>query len=193
MYTNGYISLSTNGSSFDLSEYIDLSVRVYNGAGNTDTSNRDQIRFTILKQSGSAYYNASSSDYYLKNTYYTFTSSDRGYVTLSNYLRFYNSGTYKIRVENTSTGRTSETIVYIGNSGSSNNSVYSLGVSVSRTNPSLNQYVDTTVTARDRNGNRVYTYIGTVRYVVEKRDNNSSFWYSASSSDYTLSVSSRYI
>lgn len=193
VYNNGYIELSTNGSSFNLDEYLDLSIRMYNSAGNTDTSNRDQVRFTILKKSGSAYYNASSSDYYLRNSSYTFTSSDRGYVTLEDYVRFYTSGTYKIRVENTSTGRISETVVYIGNNGSSNNEVSSFSLQVSPTNPSLNQYIDTTVTARDRNGNRVNNYIGTVRYVVEKRDTNSSFWYSASASDYTLSTASRYI
>lgn len=194
VYTDGYISLSTNGSSFNTNDYIDLSVRMYNSAWNTDTSNRDQVRFTILRQSGSAYYNASSSDYYLRNTTYTFTSSDRGNVTLDDYVRFYTNGTYKIRVENTNTGRTSESIVTIWNGGSSSDTITSsFDVGVSRTNPTRDQYIDTTVTARDRNGNRVYSYVGTIRFVVEKRDTNSSFWYSASTSDYTMSTTSRYL
>lgn len=136
VYTDGYSSLSTNGSSFNTNDYIDLSVRMYNSAWNTDTSNRDQVRFTVLRQSGSAYYNASSSDYYLRNTTYTFTSSDRGNVTLDDYVRFYTNGTYKIRVENTNTGRTSESIVTIWNGGSSSDTITSsFDVGVSRTNP----------------------------------------------------------
>ena len=194
VYTNGYISLSTNGSSFNTNDYIDLSVRMYNSAGNTDTSNRDQLRFTILRQSGSAYYNASSSDYYLRNTTYTMTSSDRGNVTLDDHVRFYTNGTYKIRVENTNTGRTSEAMVTIGNGGGSSDTMTSsFDVGVSRINPTRDQYIDTTVTAKDRNGNRVYSYVGTIRFVVEKRDNNSSFWYNASTSDYTISTTSRYL
>lgn len=192
--TNGYISLSSSNSSITTNQYIDLFVRMYNSNGNTDTSNRDQVRFTVLRQSWNSYYTASSSDYYLRNTTYTFTSSDRGYATLTNYVRFYTSGTYKIRVENLYTWRTAETVVYVGNSWWSNTTTTtSFDVWVSTTNPSLHQYIDTTVTARDSNGNRSYNYVGTVRYIVEKRDNNSSFWYSASSTDYTLSTSSRYL
>lgn len=192
--TNGYISLSSDNSSVRLNQYIDLYVRTYTNNGTIDTSNRDQIRFTILRQSGSSYYTASSSDYYLRNDRYTMTSSDAGYAVLSDYVRFYTSGTYKIRVENMTTWRTSETVVYVGNNWwSTTTTATSFDIGVSETNPSIDEYIDTTVTARDSNGNRAYNYVGTIKYSVEKRDTNSSFWYSASSDEYTLSTTSRYL
>lgn len=73
VYNNWYISLSTNGSSFQRNEYIDLIVRMYDNNGNTDTSNRDQVRFTVLRQSGNSYYTASSSDYDITSSTYRFT------------------------------------------------------------------------------------------------------------------------
>ena len=125
---------------------------------------------------------------------YKFTSSDRGYVTLDNYVRFYTSGTYKIVVENLTTNRSSDIVISVGNTGgSSSTRTESFGVDTNIASPSLNQYIDTTITARDSNGNRTYDYRGTVNLVVEKKNSGSNFWSSAPSSDYTLSSSSIYL
>ena len=188
-----YLSLSSSSSSVQLNTSLNLSVEMYNKYGNRDTWNRDTIRLSVLRQSGSAYYPASSSDYYLKNTYYTFTAWDAWYTNLLNYVRFSTSGTYKIRVENTSTNRSSETIIAVGNSGWSNETlIRSFGVETTTSTPSLYQYVTTTLTARDISGNRSYNYRGSAKLIVEKRDNSSSFWYAAPHSEYTLTSSNIY-
>ena len=93
-------------------------------------------------------------------------------MTLENYVRFYSSGTYKIFVENLTTNRSSDIVISVGNAGgSSNTRTESFGVDTNISTPSLYQYIDTTITARDNNGNRTYDYRGTVNIVVEKKNN----------------------
>lgn len=190
----GYISLSSNTSSVQINDYINLTLEMYDRYGSRDRSNRDSVRISILRQSGGAYYTAASSDYYLRSATYTFTSSDAGYVNLMNYVRFSTSGTYKIRVENTSIYRTAEIIISVGNWGwSTQTDARSFEVDAYPTDPSLYQTITTTLTARDNSGNRAYNYRGSAKLMVEKRDNGSSFWYSAPTSEYTLSSSNVYL
>jgi hypothetical protein len=96
------------------SQYVGLGIRIYNSNGNLDTNFEDEVRFTISKMdSYGSYYTANSSDYYLNNSRYDFSSSDDGYVYLSNYLQFYTNGTYKVRVENTINGAISDVTITV--------------------------------------------------------------------------------
>lgn len=192
------ITISSSNNNPGLGQYVGLTIRVYDSYGNLDTSFQDDVRFTVSKMdSYGSYYTANSSDYYLNNTRYTFSSSDDGYVYLSNYLQFNTSGTYKVRAENTRNGAIADTTFYVNTSctsscWNSSSSISNIGLETSSTNPSTNQYLSTYTTLRDYNNNRVYNYAGTIRYVVEKRDSSNYNWYSASSSDYYLSPTSTY-
>ena len=195
---NSSIQLSTSDSYPDLSQYLNLTVRVLNSNWTTDTNFQWQVRFTISKRDNNwSYYTANTNDYWISNSYYTFSSSDYGYRTLTNYIQFNNSGTYKIRVENTQNGQTSEITLYVnttctGSCNTNNNTTNSFLVESTTPFPTTNQYINTTVTARTNNYDRDYNYQGTVRYSVEKRDSNSSYWYIAPSGDYTLSNTTSY-
>ena len=196
--TSSSISLWASTTSPSTSQYVGLTVRVYNSNGNLDTSFDDEVRFTVSRMdSYGSYYSANSSDYYLNNSRYNFSSSDDGYVYLSNYLQFYTNGTYKVRVENTVNGAVSDVTIYVGNSSctscGTNNNVYSFLVEASDTTPAIDQDVTTTITARDNNYNRNYDYQGTVRFYVERRDATYGSWYTASSDDYDMSPSSTYM
>lgn len=197
-YNSSSISLWVSPSSPSTYQYVGLTVRVYNSNWNLDTSFDDDVRFTISKLDNyGSYSTASSSDYYLSNSRYNFSSSDDGYVYLSNYLQFYSNGTYKVRVENTINGAISDATVYVGNSscvscGNNNSTASSILLNTNVSNPTTNQYITTYTTIRDYNYNTVYSYQWTVRYSIERRDSNSSNWYAASNSDYTISSSSVY-
>ncbi len=195
--TNGLISIYPSSSSPGVSQYIALSIRVYDSYGSLDTNFDGEVRFTISKLDNyNSYYTANTNDYYINNNRYTFSSYDNGYVTLSNFLQFYSNGTYKVRVENMNNGAIADTTIYIGTSWCSScgsNTVSSFAVESNTTSPQLNQYINTNITARDYNNSRVYDYQGTVRFTVERRDNYYSSWSTASSSDYNLSPTSTYL
>lgn len=195
------ISLLSTTTSPSMSQYIGLTVRVYNSNGSLDTSFDDEVRFTIVKLDNGSYYTANTNDYFLSNSRYNFSSSDDGYVYLSNYLQFYTNGTYKVRVENTVNGAIDDVTIYVGNtsctsscnSSNVNNLLYSFLVEASDTTPAIDQDITTMITARDGNYNRNYDYQGTVRFYIEKRDSIYGSWYTASSNDYDMSPSSTYM
>lgn len=197
-YNNSRISINATNTSPSTSQYVGLTIRVYNSNGNIDTNFDDEVRFTVSKLDNyGSYYTANSNDYYINNNRYTFSSYDDGYATLSNYLQFYNNGTYKVRVENTENGATSDVTIYVGGSSCSwcgnNNSLYSFLVEASDTTPSVNQEITTNITARDNNYNRNYDYQGTVRFYVERRDSTYGSRYTASTNDYNLSPTTTYM
>jgi hypothetical protein len=112
---NSRISINATNTSPSTSQYVGLTVRVYNSNGNIDTNFDNEVRFTVTKLDNyGSYYTANSNDYYINNNRYNFSSYDDGYATLSNYLQFYNNGTYKVRVENTENGATSDVSIYVG-------------------------------------------------------------------------------
>jgi len=116
-YSNSRISINATNTSPSTSQYVGLTIREYNSNGNIYKNFDDEVRFTVTKLDNyGSYYTANSNDYYINNNRYTFSSYDDGYATLSNYLQFYNNGTYKVRVENTENGATSDVTIYVGGS-----------------------------------------------------------------------------
>jgi hypothetical protein len=102
-------------------------------------------------------------------------------------------------VENTNNGAIADTTITVGWSYScsscnnNNTTASSFLIDTSTSSPTLNQYITTNITARDYSYNRAYSYQGTVRFTVERRDTIYSSWTTASSTDYSLSPTSTYL
>jgi len=181
-----------------INQQINLNLLALQSVGNFYTNYRGTIDFSV--QSQNSRWNrqtASSSDYYLNRSSYTFTSSNNGQVQLNNVVEFRNSGIYRLIIRDSSSNVTK--YIQFDVSGSSNNNnnnnnrnnSYRIIASASQTNPNTNQYINVTLNARYNNNNNTATdYRGSVEFSVQSRSNNNSSWQNASSSSYDLDRSS---
>ena len=92
--TNGdNFYITTDDSSPSTDSWVDFTIRARDGSS-TDTSYRGSVEFDVYYRSSnsSSWIKTTSSSYYeIDNDYedgYTFTSSNRGQKTLSNFIRF---------------------------------------------------------------------------------------------------------
>lgn len=170
---------STNPST---NQWIDMTLKVRNTSSSSSNYFNGRVNFSVEEYRDGYWRSASSSDYDLERSSYTFSSSDWGERRMTNFLRFRNNGRYKIvaQIDGTNYSAYQEFTVWNGNNNRSN---WVAIDDISTTSPSVDQWVSLRVR---RDGS--YYSSQTVRFEVEEyRD---GYWRSAYSSDYDLDRSS---
>ena len=170
---------STNPST---NQWIDMTLKVRNTSSSSSNYFNGRVNFSVEEYRDGYWRSASSSDYDLERSSYTFSSSDWGERRMTNFLRFRNNGRYKIvaQIDGTNYSAYQEFTVWNGNNNRSN---WVAIDDISTTSPSVDQWVSLRVR---RDGNSYSSQ--TVRFEVEEyRD---GYWRSAYSSDYDLDRSS---
>ena len=173
-------------------EWVDVTVAVRN---NWSRSNYTwKVSFSVQKYKNSRWTSASSSDYSLDRTSYTFTSSDDWEVTFRDFVRFRNSWEYRLVVELSSNWKSDYEEFDVDYYGRYDDDYYyndryysadSLSIySVSPSSPSVGEWVDVSVRVYDRYNSIVKDYTWKINFEVQIYKNGS--WKSASSSYYTL-------
>ncbi|MBO4203937.1 hypothetical protein J5893_03880 [bacterium] len=97
---NDYIRITTNRSYPDVDQYVNITLE-------TSSDYRGRVDFEVQYRSTSSSswskLGTSSSSYFTADSYlrkgYQFTSSDRGYRSFSNFIRFAKSGSYRLYVK----------------------------------------------------------------------------------------------
>lgn len=196
-YGNEWTDLSTDDDTPATNQSVDLRVRTYRDSSSLDTSFNSQVRFYVYRLNSAGTYVTADNyyDYSITNDRYTFSTYDYGDKTLSDYIYFRTEWTYKVTVTNDRNNTTDQMTFYVGSSSngwSTSNTATSFSIDLSDYTPDLSQSISTYTTAKD-GSSTAYNYRGTVRYTLEKRDSNSSYWYSVSSNDYSLSPTSTYM
>lgn len=186
---------SASQTSPTTNQYINVTLNArYNNNNNTATDYRGTVDFSVQYRSNnsSSRQSASSSNYDLDRSSYTFTSNNNGSVTLNSLLRFYNNGQYRLVIRDYNNNITEYIEFSVGGNNSSwiRGTFNNFGISASRSNPARNESVNITVQARDNNNRRVEDYTRNVSFVVQSRSSNSSSRQNASSSSYYLNRSS---
>ena len=170
---------STNPST---NQWIDMTLKVRNTSSSSSNYFNGRVNFSVEEYRDGYWRSASSSDYDLERSSYTFSSSDWGERRMTNFLRFRNNGRYKIvaQIDGTNYTAYQEFTVWNGNNNRSN---WVAIDDISTTSPSVDQWISLRVR---RDGS--YYSSQTVRFEVEEyRDGH---WRSAYSSDYDLDRSS---
>ena len=192
-YNTSTFSITASPSSPSINEYVDVNVKAKDGSS-TDTSYRGTVNFTVQKKSWSSSRATASTSYYtLADDSYTFTSSDRGNHDFSNLVKFKNdSYDYRLVVTDDDDDSIVGYKIFYINGDSNNNSDYNTDnfyVTASPSDPSVNEYTDVTVKARDGSSTDD-SYRGTVNFSIQKRSSSSSSWATATTSYYTLARTS---
>lgn len=170
---------STNPST---NQWIDMTLKVRNTSSSSSNYFNGRVNFSVEEYRDGYWRSASSSDYDLERSSYTFSSSDWGERRMTNFLRFRNNGRYKIvaQIDGTNYTAYQEFTVWNGNNNRSN---WVAIDDINTTSPSVDQWISLRVR---RDGS--YYSSQTVRFEVEEyRD---GYWRSAYSSDYDLDRSS---
>ncbi len=94
----GDFDISISPTSPEEDEEIDVTIEALDSNGDLDDNYTENVRFTVQKKSGSSWVTASSSDYDLARTSYTFTSSDDGEKLFTNLLTFNREGDFRLKV-----------------------------------------------------------------------------------------------
>ncbi len=201
-YSNGNLSnflVTTNDSSPSTYQYVNLNISARNSSNATITDFSDTVNFKVYyghantsswTQTTSSSYYTMSSDY---NTYgYDFSSYDHGYISLSNFIQFKNSSyDYKVRVYDANNSSIYKEIIFYvngNNSSYSNSNLSNFYITTDDTTPTLNQYIDLTVKARDSSNYTVSNYTDSINFKVYYKASTSSVWtQTTSSSYYTMS------
>lgn len=185
---------SASQTSPTTNQYINVTLNArYNNNNNTATDYRGSVDFSVQYRSSnsSSRQSASSSNYDLDRSSYTFTSNNNGSVTLNSLLRFYNNGQYRLVIRDYNNNITEYIEFSVGWSSSWIRwTLNNFGISASRSNPARNESVNVTIQARDNNNRRVEDYTRNVSFAVQSRSSNSSSRQNASSSSYYLNRSS---
>ena len=84
---------STNPST---NQWIDMTLKVRNTSSSSSNYFNGRVNFSVEEYRDGYWRSASSSDYDLERSSYTFSSSDWGERRMTNFLRFRNNGRYKI-------------------------------------------------------------------------------------------------
>ena len=171
------IEVSVSPSNPDTYEWVKLTIE-------TDRNYTGKVKFskfqyksssssswtTISNTTSNTYVSDYSTDWY--NGYYKMTSSDKGYVTLKNLVKFKKSGYYRIYVEDTDGN---ENYVQINvdvssSSSSSSSSSDKVKLSTNRKSPSTSQYVNLTI---ETDSTR---YTGKLTFSAKYRSSSSDSW-----------------
>ena len=132
---------------------------------------------TISSRTSSTYVSDYSNEW--SNGYYKMTSSDDGYVTLKNLVKFNKKGYYRIYVEDTD-GNESYVQINVDVSGSSSSSKSDkVQLSTNRKSPSTSQYINLTI---DTDYSR---YSGKLYLSAKYRSSSSASWSSISNTSST--------
>ena len=195
--SNGDIKVSVSPSNPDTYEWVKLTIETdddYTGKINFSKfqykSSNSSSWSTISSRTSSTYVSDYSTAW--SNGYYKMTSSDDGYVTLKNLVKFKKSGYYRIYVEDTD-GNESYVQINVDTSSSSSNSNDDIKVSVSPSNPDTYEWVKLTIETDD-------DYTGKINFSkFQYKSSNSSSWSTISSrtsstyvSDYSTAWSNGY-
>ena len=169
--SNWDINLSASPSNPDTNEWVKLTIE-------TDDDYTGKINFSKLQyrsSSSSSWSNISNttsstyvSDYSTdwSRGYYKMSSSDNGYVTLKNLVKFKKSGYYRIYVEDTDSN---ESYIQINVDTSSSSSSDKIELSTNRKSPSTSQYVNLTIETDKK-------YTGKLTLSAKYRSSSSSSW-----------------
>ena len=151
--SNGDIKVSVSPSNPDTYEWVKLTIETdddYTGKINFSKfqykSSNSSSWSTISSRTSSTYVSDYSTAW--SNGYYKMTSSDDGYVTLKNLVKFKKSGYYRIYVEDTD-GNESYVQINVDTSSSSSNSNDDIELSTNRKSPSTSQYINLTIETDD--------------------------------------------
>ena len=177
---NNYIYLSTNRKSPSTNQFINLTIETednYTGKINFSKfqykSSSSSSRSTISNKISNTYISDYSDTW--EDWYYKMTSSDDGYVTLKNLVKFKKSGYYKIYVEDKYGN--SDYIQFNVNSDSDSYSDNSyLKVKISPSNPDTYDWIKLTIETDD-------DYTGKIKF--------SKFQYKSSNSSSRSTISNR--
>ena len=186
-----YSISSTNPSTY---QWVNVTLRALTNNWSIASNYNKRVRIEVQEYRNGTWRSASSSDYDLDKTYYTFSTSDNWSKTFNSLVRFRTSWEFRLKFteDNDSSvyGTRTINVGYSNSYSSSSNysSSYSareLSVySVSSTNPSTNQWVNVTLRALTNNWSIASNYNKRVRIEVQEYRNWT--WRSASSSDYDL-------
>jgi Ca2+-binding EF-hand superfamily protein len=171
---NDDLKVSASPSNPDTYEWVKLTLETdddYTGKINFSKfqykSSSSSSWSTISSRTSSTYVSDYSS--YWSNGYYKMTSSDDGYVTLKNLVKFKKSGYYRIYVEDTDGNESYVQInVDVSSSSSSSNSD-KVKLSTNRKSPSTSQYVNLTIETPTR-------YTGKLTFSAKYRSSSSDSW-----------------
>ena len=172
---NDDLKVSVNSSSPDTDEWIKLTIETNKKYSGKINFSKFQYRssssssWSTISRTSSTYVSDYSSDW--SNWYYRMYSSDNGYVSLKNFIKFKKSGYYRIYVEDTD-GNESYVQVNVDTSSSSSSSD-KVNLSTNRKSPSTSQYVNLTIETSSR-------YTGKLTFSAKYRSSSSSSWDSIS-------------
>ncbi|HMT01120.1 MAG TPA: hypothetical protein PKC14_02230 [Candidatus Absconditabacterales bacterium] len=180
-YTNNFL-VTLSASSVSKNQYISTTLYAQSN-GSTNSSYQGTANITVQKLQNGYRSTANSYDYYLNPTSTYFSSNNYGYKNLSNNIIFYNDGTYRLFVTD-----------------SSNSSIqgYSSQITVSTNSSTTTPYfqisLPTTVTKNTSVAGSIQVYNSSNYYqgitnrTIEKLQNG--YRSTASSYDYTILASS---
>ena len=180
--SNGDLEVSASPTNPDTYEWVKLTIetdRKYTGKINFNKfqykSSSSSSWSTISNITSSTYVYDYSSDW--SNGYYRMTSSDNGYVTLKNLVKFKKSWYYRIYVEDTDWNE-SYVQVNVDTSSSSSSSNGEIELSTNRKSPSTSQYVNLTIETNKK-------YTGKLNLSAKYRSSSSASWTSISNTSST--------
>jgi archaellum component FlaG (FlaF/FlaG flagellin family) len=179
-YSDGDLKVSASPSNPDTYEWVKLTIETdddYTGKINFPKvqyrSSSSDSWTTLSYNTSSTYVSDYSSDW--SNGYYRMTSSDDGYVTLKNLVKFKKSGYYRIYVEDTDGNESYVQInVDVSSSSSSSSNSDKVKLSTNRKSPSTSQYVNLTI---ETDSTR---YTGKLTFSAKYRSSSSDSWSSIS-------------
>ena len=178
--SNDELKVSASPSNPDTYEWVKLTIETdddYTGKINFSKfqyrSSSSSSWSTISSRTSSTYVSDYSSEW--SNGYYKMTSSDDGYVTLKNLVKFKKSGYYRIYVEDTDGNESYVQInVDVSSSSSSSSNSDKVKLSTNRKSPSTSQYVNLTI---ETDSTR---YTGKLTFSAKYRSSSSDSWSSIS-------------
>ncbi len=185
--------VTTDDSSPDTYQRVDLRIKARDDDGDTLTDYRGTVKFEIYYRtsSSSSWTKTTSSTYFeLKSTYdntYSFKSSDDGYATLYDVIRFNRDYEYKVKViDDDSSSVYGERIFDVGDNNNDDNNwdINDFQVTTDDSSPDTYQRVDLRIKARDDDGDTLTDYRGTVKFEIYYRTSSSSSWTKTTSSTY---------
>ena len=183
-----YSVSSSNPSTY---QWINVTLRAIASNWSIASNYNKRVRIEVQEYRNGSWRSASSSDYDLDRSTYTFSTSDNWVKTFSSLVRFRTNWEFRLKFteDNDSSVYGTKTInVGWSSSSSSYSSSYNAKelyvYSVSSSNPSTYQWINVTLRAIASNWSIASNYNKRVRIEVQEYRNGS--WRSASSSDYDL-------
>jgi len=170
---------------------VDVTVRALRNFNTTETNYRWTIRFSVEYRqfSNSNRTTAPISHYALRRNTYTFNSSNRWEARFNRLINFNRAWTYRLVVQDLNSNITRYLEFQVWWWSQWTDQLDNFRITSSPTNPRINDFIDVTIEARDRNNRRISDYNWRVDFLVQYRLNTSSSRTTANTSDYDLSPS----